>query len=257
MGFATVVVVGGKDEMKELPKYAVSWFSAGVSSAVATKLVADKLDEIIYTHIDDQHPDTLRFIKDCEQWFGRKITILQSEDKGVEQAIKANGKYINGPTGAPCTKRLKRWVRKDWEREKLSKYDLTYVWGMDAGEIDRVSGIELAMPEFHHLFPLIERQIHKEEAHQILRASGIKRPAMYDLGYHNNNCVGCIKGGMGYWNKIRRDFPDVFEARAKLERWAGASCINGVFLDELDPKRGRHEAPISGECGILCGLQAI
>ena len=32
---------------------------------------------------------------------------------------------------------------------------------------------------------------------------------MYDLGYPNNNCIGCIKGGMGYWNRIRKDFPDI------------------------------------------------
>lgn len=58
---------------------------------------------------------------------------------------------------------------------------------------------------------------------------------MYDLGYPNNNCVGCVKGGMGYWNKIRVDFPEVFERRARQEREIGHSCIKGVFLDELDP----------------------
>lgn len=31
---------------------------------------------------------------------------------------------------------------------------------------------------------------------------------MYDLGYANNNCIGCVKGGIGYWNKIRIDFPE-------------------------------------------------
>ena len=62
---------------------------------------------------------------------------------------------------------------------------------------------------------------------------------MYDLGYPNNNCIGCIKGGMGYWNKIRTDFPDVFEHRAKLEKELGFSILkdshgNPVFLDELE-----------------------
>lgn len=62
---------------------------------------------------------------------------------------------------------------------------------------------------------------------------------MYDLGYHNNNCVGCVKGGMGYWNRIRIDFPEVFRKMAELEREIGHSCINGVYLDELAPGRGR------------------
>jgi hypothetical protein len=75
---------------------------------------------------------------------------------------------------------------------------------------------------------------------------------MYDLGYHNNNCVGCVKGGKGYWNKIRIDFPEVFAARAKMERDIGRSCINGTFLDELDPEAGRKEGPIVPECGADC-----
>lgn len=57
---------------------------------------------------------------------------------------------------------------------------------------------------------------------------------------------------MGYWNKIRTDFPDVFEKRAKLERELGCSCINGIFLDELEPGRGRLDMEIIPECSIMC-----
>lgn len=77
---------------------------------------------------------------------------------------------------------------------------------------------------------------------------------MYDMGYQNNNCVGCVKGGMGYWNKIRVDFPDVFDRMAMLEREIGHSCIKGVFLDELDPGRGRADKEIMPECGIMCQI---
>ena len=40
---------------------------------------------------------------------------------------------------------------------------------------------------------------------------------MYKLGYNNNNCIGCVKGGQAYWNKIRIDFPETFNKMAKLE----------------------------------------
>jgi len=238
------------------PRYSVSWFSAGVSSAVATKLVIDEIDEVIYTHIDDQHPDTLRFVRDCEAWFGKPITILQSDHRTVASAVLA-AMYINSPRGAPCTARLKKRVRKEWEIANRDKPPLRYAWGMDFAEAHRADRIREAMPQFDHVFPLIERKIGKRESHQILRASGIRRPAMYELGYHNNNCVGCVKGGMGYWNKIRVDFPDVFAARARLEREIGASCLNGTFLDELDPERGRREGPICDDCGIMCELMSL
>ena len=237
--------------------YTVSWFSAGVSSAVATRLAIDEIDEVIYTHIDDQHPDTMRFVKDCEAWFGKPITILQSHYRNVETAWRQSGcRLPHGVRGfAPCTGYLKKRVRREWEVDRTES--LVYVWGMDCDEARRVDGIERAMPDQAHRFPLIDQNITKEHAHEILRASGVRRPAMYDMGYHNNNCVGCVKGGMGYWNKIRVDFPEVFEARAKLERVMGASCIKGVFLDELDPNRGRHAGPVCDECGLMCELQAL
>jgi hypothetical protein len=30
-----------------------------------------------------------------------------------------------------------------------------------------------------------------------------------------------------------------------------------MFLDELPPDAGRHEPPISDDCGIMCELQAM
>jgi hypothetical protein len=245
--------------MKPVVRHSVSWFSAGVSSAVATRLAIDEIDQVFYVHIDDQHHDTLRFVRECEDWFGKPITIMQSPYKCVANAVKGAGGrgYVNGPGGAACTRWLKKRVRKEWELEHADLFPMRYVWGMDAQEAHRAERIRETMTEFDHSFPLIERGIGKAEAHEILRASGIKRPAMYELGYHNNNCVGCVKGGMGYWNKIRVDFPNVFAARAKLEREVGASCIKGVFLDELAPNAGRHDGPILDDCGIMCELQAL
>jgi hypothetical protein len=232
----------------------VSWFSSGVSSAVATKLFIDRIDKIFYIHINDQHEDTLRFVSDCEAWFGKEITVLYpSQYRAVDSVCRAT-RYVNGPRGAPCTRILKKRVRKEFERLQAER--LTYVWGMDCSnrEKARADGLISSMPEFAHTFPLIERGITKEAAHKILKASGISRPKMYELGYPNNNCVGCVKGGMGYWNKIRKDFPRVFESRALMERDIGASCINGVFLDELSEDSGRDIPVIVDDCGIMCEI---
>lgn len=235
----------------------VSWFSAGVSSAVATKLMIDEIDQIIYTHIDDQHPDTLRFVKDCEAWFGKPVLMLQSEYRDVETVCRTAKYIIQRQLGAPCTRLLKREVRKRWEYELPLDTKIRNVWGMDYDEQHRATRLFETMPDQEHVFPLIDRRMSKEQAHEILRASGIQRPAMYDLGYSNNNCIGCVKGGMGYWNKIRRDFPAVFEARARMERDLEWSIFHGTYLDELDPERGREEPPIVGDCGLLCELLAI
>lgn len=230
----------------------VCWISAGVSSFIAGYLVKDTVDEFIYTHIDNQHPDSLRFIEDCEKALGRKIIILQSPYKSVDNVIKAF-RFINGPYGAKCTGILKKRVRKEWE---YGKKDLTYVWGFDCSKRERARAERTveSMSQFNHEFPLIEMNLTKEDCHGLLKQLGIKRPLMYDLGYRNNNCIGCVKGGMGYWNKIRKDFPEVFDARAKQERAVGHSCLKSVYLDELSPNAGRIEDEVMDDCSIMCQL---
>lgn len=235
----------------EKKKIKICWISAGVSSFVAGYLAKD-VDEFLYIDISNQHPDSMRFIKDCEKVLGKKIGILKSPYESVENVI-STFRYVNGPYGAKCTEILKKRVRKEWEYEHRD-CEITYAWGFDCTEKHRADMLNDTLIEFSHEYPLIERGLTKEDAHAICERLGVKRPVMYDLGYGNNNCIGCVKGGMGYWNKIRIDFPEVFERRAKLEREIGHSCINGVYLDELEPGRGRIENEIMQECSILCYL---
>lgn len=229
----------------------ISWFSAGVSSFIATYLMRDKVDKIFYIHIDDQHPDSLRYIKDCEKVIGKPIEILQSRYKSVDEVCRAT-QFLTSPFGAPCTRILKKRVRKEWEQKQSQP--ITYLWGFDINEQDRSFNIKKDMQEFEHIFPLIQNCITKNDAHGMCKLLGIKRPVMYDMGYNNNNCIGCIKGGMGYWNKIRIDFPEVFTSRAKLEREMNHSIIKGIFLDELEPDRGRMSEDVTEECSIYCYL---
>ena len=235
--------------------------SAGVSSFIAGYLAGD-VDEWIYIDIEDQHRDSIRFIHDCEKVIGKEITILKSSQyRNVEDCIRQSGVFMNRKNFfVPCTNWLKKRVRKEWEWEH--RFDmLTYVWGFDCNEVARRDRLIESMYSFEHEFPLIDKGLSKEDVHEILRRLGIKRPKMYDLGYPNNNCIGCVRGGMGYWNKIRKDFPEVFESRAKLEREVGNSIIkdkNGpVFLDELDPNRGHMNTEIMPDCGIACYLATL
>lgn len=231
----------------------VSWFSGGVSSAVALWLSREIVDKVVYIDIDDHHADNLRFLKDVETWIGKPIEIIRSKRfSSVEEVVFAT-QYVNGPGGASCTNKLKKQVRKDWERENPGKH--TYIWGYDANEIERERRLVEAMPEHDHLFPLIEHGFSKEQAHGLIERLGIRRPITYDLGMPNGNCIGCLKGGKGYWNLIRELFPGVFRRRAKMERAIGRSCINGIFLDELEPGTGKNE-PVMSECGIVCFIES-
>lgn len=236
----------------------ISWFSAGCSSFIAAYLMRGRLDHCVYIDIADQHPDSMRFVRDAERLLGIEIEVIRSDAFESVDAVNARFRYMNGTIGAPCTKHLKRRVRERWEEQHGICRDDVYIWGFDAAkhERERAMKLESRMSYVDHEFPLIEAELTKEDAHAMCDDLGIKRPAMYDLGYPNNNCVGCVKGGMGYWNKIRQDFPEVFELRAAREREIGHSCINGVFLDELDPAAGRCDEVLPS-CSIMCQLAEL
>ena len=233
----------------------VVWFSAGATSAIACKLALQKYDdvEICYIETGSHHPDSMRFLQECEKWYGKKINILQSPYKNVIDVIE-RVRFINSPNGASCTSRLKTQVRQKWEYENPEA--TTYIWGFEKGkkEENRAKRMVERYPEKNHLFPLIEANLTKEDCLELLQRQGIEIPEMYKLGYHNNNCVGCVKGGMGYWNKIRKDFPEVFKAMAETERKIGHSCLKEYFLDELPENAGRDEKEIMPSCSIFCGF---
>lgn len=237
----------------------VSWFSAGCSSFLAAYLVRDRLDRCIYIDVANQHPDSMRFVMDAEKLLGLEIEIIRSDKFASVDDVIERTRYVNGPLGARCTKELKRAVREKWEKENGVCQDDTYIWGFDATkhERNRAWGLAARMTYVDHEFPLIEADLTKQDVHAMCEDLGIKRPAMYDLGYPNNNCIGCVKGGMGYWNKIRVDFPEVFERRARQEREVGGTCIKGVFLDELDPIKGDMDTEVFPSCSIMCQLAEL
>lgn len=221
--------------------------------------LAGDVDEWIYIDIADQRPDSIRFIKDCEKAIGKEIKILRSSEyNSVEDCVKVYGSFKHIKGFAPCTNWLKKRVRKEWE-EQHKDCEITYVWGFDLKEKERAERTVEANPHAEHEFPLIEKYLSKQEVHGLFdRTFDFARPKMYEMGYPNNNCIGCVKGGMGYWNKIRKDFPEVFESRAKLEREVNHSILkdkNGqVYLDELAPDRGNMNTEIFPDCGIMCYL---
>ena len=240
-------------------KIIVIWWSGGATSAVATKMVIDsKRPEdtirIVTTETGSHHEDHQRFLSDCEQWYGQKIEVIRHHRFMSHYDVVQKTKFINSPRGAKCTAELKRGVRERWERTNF--YDVA-VWGMEfsPNEERRAMRINATQPHVAHRFPLIDAMITKVNCLRILQNVGIALPAMYLLGYNNANCVGCVKGGMAYWNKIRMDFPEVFDRMARIEREIGHSCLrrNGkpLYLDDLEPDAGRGTAPLVGDCGAV------
>jgi len=237
----------------------ICWFSCGAASAVATKLAitqnAGQLPLVVaYTEVVEEHPDNKRFLSECEKWFGVPITILKNEKyNGSIYEVFRKERFLVGPYGAACTRLLKKEVRKKFEQPG----DIQ-VFGYTVEEQGRVDRFIDANNEVKISTPLIDRGLTKSDCLAMLERAGIELPMMYLLGYKNNNCIGCVKGGAGYWNKIRQDFPEHFERMAQMEEYLGRTVCtdNGkfIYLRQLPPDAGRYESEASIECSIFCEL---
>ena len=234
----------------------ISWFSGGITSAVATKIAQNLYEDVrpVFIETGGHHADMPRFLADCEKWFGTKIEIIQDKRHKDHIDLISKGTYVNGPKGAECSRTLKKRVRQGFTKG-LSFDGQVFGFEFAKSEINRALRFKDQNPDTKPLYPLIEKRLNKEGCFAIIEKAGIDRPTMYKLGYANNNCVGCVKGGKGYWNKIRKDFPETFERMSKVERDIGGTCIKGVYLDELKPEAGRNEPMIQAECDLFCEVE--
>lgn len=238
----------------------VCHFSCGAASAVATKLAIEENARgakypvlILNQHVAQEHQDNARFLADCEKWFGMSITVVWGRYNGDIYEAFEGEKYIAGVAGAVCTRILKKEVAAAyWLPGDID------VLGYTAEEQDRHDGWIDANNHRRSLAVLIDRGLGKADCFAIVQRAGIKLPVMYELGYEHNNCIGCVKGGMGYWNKVRDDFPLEFRRMADFTRAKGVKLLKRqevrIFLDELQPGDGDIQTEPSIQCGIFCEL---
>lgn len=226
------------------------WYSHGATSAVMAKLMVEEDPTCIVVNCSatmaNEHPDNERFMADVADWIGQPILQIYSPQYADIYDVFDKTGWLVGPAGARCTKELKIKVR-----EKFQTVGDVHHFGFTSDESGRVANFVGNNPELYIRFPLIEANLSKVDCLQMIASAGIELPAMYRMGYHNNNCIGCVKGGKGYWRNIREDFPDHFRAMVAQERKMNARIFKDMWLDELPSGRGAMMEPLV-ECGITC-----
>lgn len=270
----------------------ICWWSGGVTSAVACKIASELYGlencEFIMIDTGNEDEDTYRFKKECEEWYGANIISITGVGHGSKygkiQDVWYKHKSLNVATGAICSSELKRKVREDWEKTN----DFTHqVFGFDWSEYKRAKSMKLNHSHTEPLFPLLMYGYSKKDCIDVIQKAGIEIPMMYQLGFHNNNCfkTGCVQGGIGYWQKMKRDFPEKFEAMAKVEHdltdvkgKAVTMCKDQSneakekpyeerlvflkphpdypYLKSIDDMEGREPEPLT-ECNGFCGTNDL
>ena len=202
----------------------------------------------------EEHPDNQRFLADVQEWTGVRIQSIRSVKYGSLEQVFDSKKYMSGIKGAPCTVAMKKVPRFLFQHP-----DDVHVFGMTTDETKRIREFSELNHDLHLLWPLVRAGMSKKDCFDMLDGGGIKRSVMYDLGYKNANCIGCVKSSSpSYWNLVRKTHPEVFAARCEQSRRLKVRLvrIKGVrrFLDELPPE----DLTDLGEdlsCGPQCAPQ--
>lgn len=234
----------------------ISWFSCGAASAVAAKTAIELFPgrvQVVYCDtMSAEHPDNARFFSDVEAWLGVPIIKIKSDKFASVDDVFEKRRYMSGRDGAICTAQMKKVPRF-----KFQQADDIHVFGFTADEKKRIRDFEKNNIDMELAWVLRDRQITKRDCYRILTGAGIALPAMYVLGYKNNNCLGCVKAtSPAYWAKVKLDFPEVFARRAEQSRDIGCRLtrVKGkrIFLDQLpDGNFGRYKME-NISCGPEC-----
>lgn len=200
----------------------IAWWSGGIASALACYWAVNTFKNVVIVMTDtgNEDEDTYRFLIDCERLYKQEIIrVSRVGPDNVYASIEAVWlKYesLNVATGAICSTELKREVREAFQNLKT---DYAQIFGFDANERNRHNSMRRNYPEINVISPLLDNGITKAGCVREWLKLGIEIPRVYKFGFRNNNCfkTGCVQGGIGYWQKIQREFPDKFEAMAARE----------------------------------------
>jgi hypothetical protein len=203
----------------------ICWWSGGITSAVACKIAIDLFGHrhcdviMIDTHNEDD--DTYRFKKDCEKWYKLPITsITRIGGKYPDiQSVWESYQSLNVASGAICSTVLKREIRQSWQKNNPEYTHQIFGFEFDKKEFNRALSMYMNHPDSKPIFPLLMMGYDKKKCLSLLIEAGINPPVVYAYGFKNNNCfkTGCVQGGVGYWKKMQRDFPDKFGKMADME----------------------------------------
>lgn len=244
----------------------VVWFSCGATSAVAAKLTIQKYRnrmpiKVFYCDTGGEHYTNLEFLREVESWIEHPITVLKNNKYRDHFDVFYKERYLVGPSGAKCTSVLKKELR---HKNSNPITDIqVFGYSVEKSEQKRAKRFREQNPEVYLETPLIERDLNKSSCLAILEAEGITLPFMYHpqksgIPYDHNNCIGCPKGGAGYWNKIRVDFPEVFQQMVDVEIHLNRQCVKHkgerIFLKDLPPDAGRNKPIPPIQCDLLCGI---
>lgn len=213
------------------PRMVVVGFSGGVTSAwcAGWALRTYPREEVVLYWNDTkrEHPDTYRFLREMAAALKHPIT-EDSDGRSVIELFRDEG-YLGNNQQSFCSRILKRERARRFNRRLVKEgFEVVKVIGFSAKEPKRVQRAvgECLADGVAPRFPIIEGRVTKQQTACWCEEMGVRPSAMYEWSEHAN-CVGCVKGGMEYWQAVHKHAPEVYEEMAQLEEEFGHTIIRG------------------------------
>lgn len=215
-------------------------YSGGMGSFAEAKSCCDKYGPenvlCIFADVHMEDPDTYRFIFETLEFLKCRSHYI-SQNKNPWELFKEK-RFIGNTRVDICSSQLKRnpinnFIKENfctsfkemtYHRNKPATYETR--WKSDIAEIHL--GIDYS--EYHRLQetqkimrPLIYRSTLVEEGRIIPKdyseQFGIKKPALYNLGFPHNNCGGfCVKAGLGQFKMLWEKLPERYAWHEQQEQ---------------------------------------
>lgn len=215
-------------------------FSGGITSAWCAEWALKNYpkDKVILLFHDtkEEDEDTYRFIKDMEKYFNHPI-IEQSDGRSVTELFYDEGCLASNRRSF-CSRILKLEQRKKYfhKLKKEGVEEILLVFGFSKDEWQRVQRAHMgAIQDAYSVrFPIVEVGLAKQKCVEWLVEKNICPPRMYIWSGHAN-CLGCVRGSQGYWEKVLENAPDIFEQRKRLEEEFKSTFMGGALsLKEIE-----------------------
>lgn len=244
---------------------AVVFFSGGEMSWAAAKRTVAKYGventTLLFTDTKIEDPDLYRFLREAGENVGAPCVWLQDGRTPFE--VFDDVGMLGNSRFDPCSRVLKREPAERWLEDHCIPSETILVAGIDWTETHRFDGDpKPAHPERrtgfknryaalgwpHAWAPMTEAPyLGRREVAAWLKAEGIKRARLYELGFAHNNCGGfCVKAGKGHWAHLLRALPEVY-ARAEAGEIAFNARRPGKKFQTIvqDVHADRPNTPVS------------
>ncbi len=243
----------------------IAWFSGGIASMVTCHLALERYYniEIAFCDTGIEHPDTYRFMDDFERITGVEVKRYKSTKFSEPEDAWRRYLGLGFAGGAPCSMVLKKDVRMT-QIEKLDT-DYSQLFGFDfrKKEINRATNMVKNHAELNPKFPLIEKQLNRDDLFLYAKRIGISPPLTY-RNFENNNCIGaddspkggCVQGGIGYWQKIKEVYPHKYDYMANIEHELSMTKGKPVAINK-DQRKGQKKLLFLKHCPAFPDIQTI